>query len=47
MLLGVAVPVIVLVLFGYHRMGGWPVSALWKVFWPTAEGLMYAALIVF
>lgn len=33
-------------LFAFHRLGGWPVEALWKAVWPTAEGVAWALVIV-
>lgn len=38
----VSVILIVGTLYGFHRLGGWPVNATWKVLWPTVEGVMYA-----
>jgi peptidoglycan/LPS O-acetylase OafA/YrhL len=34
------------VLYGFHRLGGWPVNASWKILWPTVEGLAWASIIV-
>lgn len=36
---------VVAVLFGFHRLGGWPATEPWKVVWPTLEGGMFAILI--
>lgn len=33
------------VVFMYHRMGGWPSKAWWKVLWPTIEATAWAAVI--
>lgn len=41
----VAVALTIGMLFGFHRLGGWPVNAPWKVIWPTIEALVYALLI--
>lgn len=32
-------------LYGFHRMGGWPVDAPWKIAWPLLEGAAWAACI--
>ena len=45
-LLVLIVVLIIGILFGFHRLGGWPDSGLWKVIWPTLEGSMYAVLVV-
>jgi len=34
------------VLYGFHRLGGWPVNTSWKILWPTVEGLAWAGIIV-
>ncbi|MEZ5420751.1 MAG: acyltransferase [Vicinamibacterales bacterium] len=34
------------VLFGFHRLGGWPSTAGWKIAWPLVEGVTWAAVIV-
>lgn len=36
----------VVMLCGLNAVGGWPLDALWKVFWPDAEGLVWAFFIV-
>lgn len=33
-------------IFIYHRAGGWPLKAWWKVLWPTIEATVWAAVIV-
>jgi peptidoglycan/LPS O-acetylase OafA/YrhL len=37
---------IVMMIFGYHRSGGWIVTANWKVFWPPIEAAFWAFFIV-
>jgi peptidoglycan/LPS O-acetylase OafA/YrhL len=37
---------ILLLLFGYNRAGGLPADGTWKLFWPTVEGLAWAAFIL-
>lgn len=32
-------------IYAFHRAGGWPAVAMWKVAWPTAEGLLWTAFI--
>jgi peptidoglycan/LPS O-acetylase OafA/YrhL len=34
------------ILWTFHRLGGWTAVSLWKIAWPTAEGLMWAFFIV-
>lgn len=34
-------------LLAFNRLGGWVEISLWKVFWPTAEGLLSATLIYY
>jgi peptidoglycan/LPS O-acetylase OafA/YrhL len=41
----ISVPFTILVLYGFHRLGGWPNFANWKVLWPTVEGSMWSLLI--
>ena len=41
-----AIPVAGFVLYCFHRSGGWPVVANWKVVWPTIEGFVWALLIL-
>lgn len=41
-----SVVVVPVSLFAFNRLGGWVSEAPWKVFWPTWEALIYAALIV-
>jgi peptidoglycan/LPS O-acetylase OafA/YrhL len=33
------------VIFIFHRLGGWPIKAWWKILWPTIEGLAWAGVI--
>jgi peptidoglycan/LPS O-acetylase OafA/YrhL len=33
------------VLYGFHRLGGFPLEAWWKVFWPTVEGTAWALVV--
>ncbi|WP_048745854.1 acyltransferase [Paenibacillus sp. P22] len=33
-------------LFAFNRLGGWQISANWKVIWPTTEGTLWAVFIV-
>lgn len=33
-------------IYGFHRAGGWPAVAFWKMAWPTAEGLVWTAFIL-
>ncbi len=33
-------------MLAFHRFGGWPSTASWKVLWPLAEGAAWAAVIV-
>jgi peptidoglycan/LPS O-acetylase OafA/YrhL len=35
-----------LILWRFNRLGGWPVTASWKIAWPTIEGAMWACVIV-
>ena len=32
-------------LYGFHRLGGWPLHAWWKALWPDAEGGAWALFI--
>lgn len=41
-----AIPLAVAVIYYFHRAGGWPVVAGWKVVWPTIEGSVWALLIL-
>lgn len=45
-LLAVASIVVVAMLFLFHRMGGWPAVAGWKIIWPTIEGLVWAGFVL-
>ena len=38
--------VVLMVLYGFHQAGGWPVDAGWKIFWPTVEGALWAGFIL-
>lgn len=33
-------------LYVFHRRGGWPAQHVWTLFWPTAEGAVWAAVIL-
>lgn len=37
---------VVIALAAFNRAGGWPVTADWKVLWPTLEGVLWAAFLV-
>ncbi len=37
---------IVLLLYGFNQLGGWPVSAWWKALWPTVEGMAWGWFIL-
>jgi len=41
-----AVIALVALLAAYHRMGGWPAAAAWKLAWPDAEALAWVAVIL-
>lgn len=41
-----AVLLVIAVVYGFHRLGGWPSVAAWKIFWPTVEGAIWAFLVV-
>jgi peptidoglycan/LPS O-acetylase OafA/YrhL len=41
-----AAVLIIAVIYGFHRLGGWPVVANWKGIWPTIEGSAWALVIV-
>jgi peptidoglycan/LPS O-acetylase OafA/YrhL len=45
-LAGVSLGVLVLVLAALNALGGWPVVSAWKVFWPTLEGVLWAAFVI-
>lgn len=45
-LAGVSLGALVLVLAALNALGGWPVVSAWKVFWPTLEGLLWAAFVI-
>lgn len=32
-------------IYGFHRLGGWPVEGSWKILWPLVEGAAWAAVI--
>lgn len=34
-----------MVLWGFNRIGGWPTLSMWKVVWPTLEGMLSSAFI--
>jgi len=40
-----AAMLVVAVVYGFHRLGGWPVVANWKGVWPTIEGAAWALVI--
>jgi peptidoglycan/LPS O-acetylase OafA/YrhL len=42
----VSMPLIVMMIFVYHRLGGWTVTANWKIFWPLIEAASWAFFIV-
>jgi peptidoglycan/LPS O-acetylase OafA/YrhL len=46
LLAGAALALMVLALARFNASGGWPVVAMWKVFWPTLEALLWAAFVV-
>lgn len=46
LLAGTSLAFALLALALFNAMGGWPVVALWKVFWPTLEGMFWAAFVV-
>ena len=37
---------LLLALFIFNRLGGWPVVSPWKIIWPPIEGLLWGATIV-
>jgi peptidoglycan/LPS O-acetylase OafA/YrhL len=41
-----AIPLAGFVLYCFHRSGGWPGVANWKVIWPAMEGFVWALLIL-
>ncbi|GAA0714426.1 acyltransferase [Dokdonella soli] len=41
-----ALAAMVLALYALNAAGGWPTVAWWKVFWPTFEGVLWAAFVV-
>jgi len=41
-----ALGAIVAVLYEFHRLGGFRIEAWWRMFFPTAEALMWTALVV-
>ncbi|MEO6408216.1 MAG: acyltransferase [Burkholderiaceae bacterium] len=45
-LLAVALPLAVLVLWGYQALGRFGVDANWKIVWPTVEGLVWSLVIL-
>jgi len=40
-----AVVLLIALVWGFHRAGGWPSMATWKVVWPTMEALAWALVI--
>jgi peptidoglycan/LPS O-acetylase OafA/YrhL len=44
-ILAAGVALVVAVLFGFHRLGGWPVESPWKIGWPLVEGVAWALFI--
>lgn len=42
----VALGVLIVVLAAFNAAGGYPLQATWKTFWPTVEGLLWAAFIL-
>ncbi|MEO6688594.1 MAG: acyltransferase [Dokdonella sp.] len=46
LLAGTSLAFVLLALALFNANGGWPVVASWKVFWPTLEGLLWAAFVV-
>jgi peptidoglycan/LPS O-acetylase OafA/YrhL len=46
LLAGVSLALMLLALAAFNAVGGWPVVALWKVFWPTLEALLWAGFVV-
>jgi peptidoglycan/LPS O-acetylase OafA/YrhL len=46
LLAGASFALALLALACFNANGGWPVVALWKVFWPTLEGVLWAAFVV-
>ncbi|MCB1101096.1 MAG: acyltransferase, partial [Kiritimatiellae bacterium] len=45
-LLILSIPIAIGTLFGFHRLGGWPSAAPWKIIWPTVEGLIWSLFII-
>jgi len=41
-----SMPLVLGVIFIFHRLGGWPSSSAWKVLWPTVEGLAWSACVL-
>ena len=37
---------VLLVLYGFHQAGGWPLNAGWKTLWPAVEGAVWAGFIL-
>jgi len=45
-MLPASIALVIAVLFAFHRLGGWPSVAPWKILWPTVEGIMWSAFIL-
>jgi peptidoglycan/LPS O-acetylase OafA/YrhL len=41
-----ALPLTIFTLFAFHKAGGWPSAAYWKVLWPPVEGAMWAFFVL-
>ncbi|RDU96050.1 acyltransferase family protein [Trinickia dinghuensis] len=44
-LLAPAAASVIAILYGFHRLGGFPLADPWKIVWPTIEGGMWALLV--
>jgi peptidoglycan/LPS O-acetylase OafA/YrhL len=41
-----AMALIVLSLFGFHKVGGWPSKGFWRILWPLAEALIWSFFVI-
>ena len=41
-----SIPLAILEIYCFHRAGGWPVVAPWKIAWPTVEGFVWAMMVL-